>query len=228
MAGRRRSFSNCLSLRGYVSVRICLLSIALCLSLAATACASGAAGAPEPVLSTIGLPALDESVSWTEFADPDNGYSIRYPPCVKPSQDTDGTELVSGQVVSFRPTQLVATPLSNLVEYFFAIGITNDTSIGSSTRESETRPFYAFEEASGSFLEVQGFRFSFHYAAEGAAGSWYQKLSYRAVHNEQRYEIALFVHTVNPGALPPEATAFDVSALARQLKTMVSTFRAVP
>lgn len=168
----------------------------------------------------------EESRDWLVYWNSEHAFGIRYPSEFQVAS-IPSTQVVRNAVVTFVPARTTFAEgvgiKTNLFEFSVTIGVTNSP-VPQSQRSASSltyRQGLEFrEQHEGSLV-----RFTKRYSAEGAAGNRYEKFSYFMDYGNHRYEVALFVHTGNPGCYSPGSiTIFDPHVLVCTLERMVRTF----
>jgi len=166
----------------------------------------------------------DEPSEWHTYRNTEYGFRIDYPSSLHVASDPDALA-TEGAVVTFIPAgdpSIDGTGAkTNLIRFSVTIGVTNRSAASSQgTSCPLADPGHGFDDR-----ESGRMRFKRHHTAEGAVGNRYEKLSYLSHRGDRCYEIALFVHSGNPGCYPPGGvTIFDPTGMTRLLETMVCTF----
>jgi len=165
--------------------------------------------------------------SWLTYLDAERGFGIRYPAGFRPAK-VPSEHIAIGAVVTFIPT---ARPLpedvgkkSNLVDVSVSIGVI-DLPGANHVGLARLAISHLTSSAGDPCYEAGSLHFVKSYSAEGAVGNRYETTSYCTHYSGKRYEICLFLHTVNPGVYEPGCvTVFDPGVLVGLLEGMVRTF----
>lgn len=178
------------------------------------------------VLAMMRVSGWGDTTNWHTYRNDECGFQVKYPPDFDLATDAN-TLVASGAVVTFIPTSDPsidgAGAKTNLCGFSVTIGVT-DAPVAPSQQGASCLA-YAPEHGLNGQRDVGLIRFAKRYSSEGAAGNRYEKLSYLTDCGDRRYEIALFVHSGNPGCYSSGAiTIFDSTEIARLFETMVSTF----
>ncbi len=169
--------------------------------------------------------AWDEPTDWHTYRNNEYGFQINYPPNFLVA-NVPNVLVATGAVVTlvpaYDPSIDGAGAKTNLIAFSVTIGVT-DSSLAPSQGATTCLPY-----DSGNRLDKRdshGIRFARCYSSEGAAGNRYEKLSYLADCGDRRYEIALFVHSGNPGCYSLGAiTIFDPTEITRLFEMIAGTF----
>lgn len=167
----------------------------------------------------------DEPTEWHAYWNDEYRFRIKYPPSFSVAK-VPNAMIATGAVVTFVPTYDPsidgAGAKTNLVAFSVTIGVT-DCPHAFSKGTRSCLPY-----GPGNRLDRRdsgGIRFARRYLAEGAAGNRYETLSYLTDCGDRRYEIALSVHSGNPGCYSPGSiTIFDPAKITRLFEAMVNTF----
>lgn len=168
-----------------------------------------------------------DPANWLTYLDAERGFGIRHPAGFRPAK-VSSEHIARGAVVTFFPT---ASPLTedvarktNLVEFSVSIGVADLPG----ARHSGLAPpatSHLTSSMDGQYHETGGLQFVKSQYVEGAAGNRYETISYCTDYSGKRYEICLFLHTVNPGVYEPGfITLFDSDTLVGIFEGMVRTF----
>ena len=173
------------------------------------------------------LPAsgCDEPLDWPVYRNTEYGFQIRYPPNFGMAQAPNALG-AQGAVVTFVPTYDPsvdgAGAKTNLIAFSVTVGVMDSFVVPSRGIAS------CLSCGSENGLDVstsQWLPFIKRHLSEGAVGNRYETLSYVTDWGDRRYEIALFLHSGNPGCyLPGTITIFDRFKITRLFDTMVGTF----
>lgn len=178
------------------------------------------------VLGVQGAWGWSNTTDWHTYSNDEYGFQIKYPPDFDLAEDANAL-VALGAVVTFIQTSDPSIDgtgaKTNLIAFSVTIGVTD--SPAALRQRSAFCLAYAPEYELNGPHDVGHTRFAKSYSSEGAAGNRYEKLSYLTDCGGRRYEIALFVHSGNPGCYPPDSiTIFDPAAIVRLFETMVATF----
>lgn len=123
-------------------------------------------------------------------------------------------------IVSFRLTGAQYYAGTNLFEACVIIGVGQDEEARSTCLEPSSYEEYLGEEEFNSISFYKGS------LVEGAAGNVYEVTSYRTLHEEACFEIALFLHSGNIGMYTPgDVSEFDREEVMNRLRQVLYTFR---
>jgi len=175
--------------------------------------------------------ALDASrwsntTDWHTYRNDEYGFQIKYPADFDLAEDANAL-VASGAVVTFIPTfdpSIDETGAkTNLLAFSVTVGVT-DSPVAPPQRSALCLACAPEHELNGP-RDVGHSRFAKSYSSEGGMGNRYEKFSYIMDCGNRRYEIALFMHSGNPGCYALGAiTIFDSAEIARFFETMVGTF----
>lgn len=167
----------------------------------------------------------DEPTDWDAYWNNEYRFQIGYPPNFYVAKVPNAL-VAEGAVVTFVPAYDPsidgAGAKTNLIAFSVTIGVTDCSPAPSKGTGSclPCGPGHGLGRRDSS-----GIRFARRYLVEGAAGNRYEKLSYVTERGDRRYEIALFVHSGNPGCYSLGAiTIFDSAEITRLFEMMVGTF----
>ncbi|MFC2108710.1 hypothetical protein ACFLS5_04525 [Candidatus Bipolaricaulota bacterium] len=178
------------------------------------------------VLELLGASEQSNTTDWHTYSNDEYGFQIKCPPDFNLAESANAL-VASGAVVTFiqasDPSIDGTGAKTNLIAFSVTIGVT-DSPVASPQRSALCLAYVPEQELTGP-RDVGHSRFSKSYSSEGAAGNRYEKSSYFIDCGESRYEIALFVHSGNPGCYSPDSiTIFDPAAIVRLFETMIGTF----
>jgi hypothetical protein len=162
---------------------------------------------------------------WPAYWNDEYGFRIEYPPSLCLAKVPNAL-IAKGAVVTFvpayDPSMDGAGAKTNLISFSVTIGVTA-CSRTSSQETTSCVPYGPEQSLDGP--DSPTIRFARRHSAEGAAGNRYETLRCLADCGDRRYEIALFLHSGNPGCYAPGAiTIFDSTEIKRLFETMLSTF----
>ena len=167
-----------------------------------------------------------DTTGWNTYENERHGFQIKYP------HDFIATEhayehITSGAVVTFVPTfdpSIDRTGAeTNLFNFSVTIGVTED--LTALLKQNVSCLARTRECRLDGQRKVGSICFTRYYYGEGAVGNRYEKISYCTACGGTRYDIALFVHSGNPGCYSPGAiTIFDPAEILYLFDTMVGTF----
>lgn len=202
----------------------------LLVSLVGTATLSGMAPGFDysqfEVLGVLDASRWSNTTDWHTYRNDEYGFQIKYPPDFNLAENANAL-VVSGAVVTFiqasDPSIDGTGAKTNLIAFSVTIGVT-DSPVAPPQRSALCLAYAPEHELNGP-RDVGHSRFAKSYSSEGGMGNRYEKFSYIMDCGNSRYEIALFVHSGNPGCYAPDAiTIFDSAEIARFFETMVGTF----
>ena len=172
--------------------------------------------------------ALDNSdwsntTNWHTYRNVEYGFQIRYPSNFDLAKETNtlvAPEAVTTFIPAYDPSIDGMGAKTNLIALSVTITV----------MESQQAPpeggacCLAYTPELGEPRGVGLTSFTKSYSSEGAAGNRYEKLSYVKLCGDKCYEVALLLHSGNPGCYSPGTiTLFDSSKITRLFQTMVST-----
>jgi len=176
--------------------------------------------------NVLGASGWSDTTDWRTYRSDEYGFQVKYPPGFELARSANAL-VASGAVATFvwvsDPSIDGTGEKTNLIALSVTIGV-------SDSPVAPTR-WSAFCLACAPGPELDGLRsvchtgFTKSYCSEGGVGNRYEKSSYVTGCGNIRYEIALFVHSGNPGCYAPDTIAiFDPAEIARVVETMVGTF----
>lgn len=176
------------------------------------------------------LRGADSLVAWKLYRSQNYGFEIRYPADFSPNEITDITPVVvNGALVSIAMTDKKYFSGTNLREASIIIGARHNDEALSRCLKAEAGSLYKYKGGDLPKEEVNSIPFSRDFVEEGAAGHLYEKTSYRTIHKDACYEIALFIHSVNVGVRHPgTVSAFKRDEVMEKLHQVLSTFNFRP
>jgi hypothetical protein len=158
---------------------------------------------------------------WDVYTNDEYQFQISYPSGFDVAEVAD-TLVVDGAVVTFAPKYdpsiSAAGAKTNLISISITVGVSDSPSAPES--RCERRTVSALRSR-----DLEKTRFTRGYRSEGAVGNRYETSTVATDCDGKHYEIALFVHSANPGCYPAGAiTIFDSAKVERLFETMLSTF----
>jgi len=177
------------------------------------------------MLRAVWVSGRSNTADWHTYRNDEYGFQIKYPPHFDLAEDAN-VLVASGAVVTFIPaynTSIDGTGAkTNLIAFSVTVGVTD--CILAPSQEGVVCLTHASEHELNRPCDMDT-RFAKSYSAEGAAGNRYEMFSYFTDCGDSRYEIALFVHSGNPGCYTPDAiTIFNPTEIACLFEMMVATF----
>lgn len=159
---------------------------------------------------------------WNVYTNDEHGFGIKYPPTLDRTEVPD-TLVPNGAVVSFVPEHdpsiNEAGERTNLIAFSVTIGVSDLED----APEQETQAGVLADPQSRACGPYP--RFVRTCLSEGAVGNRYRTEVFATTFAGKRYEIALFVHSVNPGCYPAGTiTIFDCEEIAWLFETMACSF----
>jgi hypothetical protein len=183
---------------------------------------SPTAATPEPPTPTpeTPTPTADLTTGWNVYQNEEYGFEVRYPEDF--AMDVCYPAAVRGDlVVSFRLVDSKYYSGTNLLDACVIIGVSQDEADLPTCLE----PKNALEESLGE-QEINSITFHKGSFSEGAVGNVFEEISYRTIHRDGCYEIALFMHSGNIGAYTPGTVSeFNREGVLEKLYQVLSTFR---
>jgi len=205
---------------------VALLLVLLASTTAPSGMASGLDYSQFEVSKVLGTSGWSDTPDWYTYRNDEYGFQIKYPPDFNLAEDANAL-VASGAVVTFIPAYNPSIDRTgaktNLIAFSVTIGVT-DSPVAPPQRSAFCLAYAPEHELNG-LSDGSHTRFAKSYFSEGAVGNRYETFSYLADCGDKCYEIALFVHSGNPGCYPTDAvTIFDAAEIALLFETMVGTF----
>jgi hypothetical protein len=150
----------------------------------------------------------DPLAGWNLFQNTKYKFSVRIPP-----NSSAGMSDNSGRA------DLPFAPNTNLREKYLAITITEGAA---------TCKYASGNPVSSSNVTINGVQFLKESGSEGAAGSFYDWVSYSTVRNNACINLAFIFRSVNPGNLPTPPPIFDKVAESLVFDQIINTFAFTP
>ncbi|MFC2083116.1 hypothetical protein ACFLSG_03660 [Candidatus Bipolaricaulota bacterium] len=176
------------------------------------------------VFEVLGASEQGNTTDWHTYRNDEHGFMIKYPPNFDLAKEAN-TLVAAGAVTTFIPAydpSIDGTGAkTNLMEFSVTVGVT-DSPVALPQRSAFHLAYAPAELGEPRGVELTSFTKS--YSSEGAAGNRYEKLSYVKLCGDKYYEVALLLHSANPGCYSPGTiTLFDSAEITRLFQTMVST-----
>lgn len=164
----------------------------------------------------------DTLAEWTVYQNDEYRFRIKYPTTFEEAE-VPSSLVTNGAVVSFvpgyDPSVNEAGERTNLISFSVTIGVSNSEDVF----EQKTQTGALDDLQSRVWTSYPHFVRSCLF--EGAVGNRYKSEVFATTFAGKRYEIALFVHSANPGCYPAGVvTIFDSAEIAWLFETMVSSF----
>ena len=206
--------------------RAAIVAFLLVLLIGAATLSSVAPDFDHPQVEVLQVSSRSNTADWHTYRNDKHGFQIKYPPDFDLAKEAN-TLVALGAVVTFIPTydpMIDGTGAkTNLIAFSVTISVTDSPM--APTQRSAFCPAYVPEPGLNGLRDVGHTRFAKSYSSEGAVGNRYERFSYLMDWGDGRYEIALFVHSGNPGCYAPDdITIFDPAEIARFFETMAGTF----
>lgn len=165
-------------------------------------------------------PTTDPTMGWSVYQNRDHGFEVRYPQDF--AMDLCYPAAVGGDAAaSFRLVDSKYHSGTNLLDACVIIGVSQDEGDLPTCLE----PRNALEESLGE-QEINSITFYKGSFSEGAVGNVFEGISYRTIHRDACYDIALFMHSGNIGAYTPGTVSeFNREEVLEKLHQVLSTFR---
>jgi hypothetical protein len=179
-----------------------------------------------PVSSTPASPQVPEidTSDWKVYRNEEYGFEIRYPADFIAETDIN-LSIMGGGIIKFRLVNNKYYQATNLKEASVVIGARDETEDLANCLKPEPLSTYKGKELPQGKV-INGVAFYEDFIREGAAGNWYEKVSYRTLYKDTCYEIALFTHSTNIGAYEPGTVLeFEKDEVLEKLDRVFATFR---
>jgi hypothetical protein len=167
-----------------------------------------------------------DTTDWYTYRDDEHGFQIKYPPDFDLAEDANvlvASEAVVTFIPAYDPSIDGTGAKTNLIAFSVTVGVTD--CLVAPSQGGVVCLAYPPEHELNRPRNVGPTCFVKSYSSEGAAGNRYEKFSYFTDCGDSRYEIALFVHSGNPGCYSADAiTIFNPAEIACLFEMMVATF----
>ncbi len=178
------------------------------------------------ILQVLRVSGWDNTADWHTYQNNEYGFQIKYPPHFDLAEDANAL-VASGAVVTFIPAYDASIDgtgaKTNLIAFSVTVGVTD--CLLAPSQGGVVCLTHVSEHELNESRDMGHTRFAKSYSSEGAAGNRYEMFSYFTDCEDSRYEIALFVHSGNPGCYAPDAiTIFNPAEIACLFEMMVATF----
>ncbi|MFC2107948.1 hypothetical protein ACFLS5_00625 [Candidatus Bipolaricaulota bacterium] len=181
---------------------------------------------PFEVSGVLGASDWSNSADWCTYRNDEYGFQIRYPSNFDLAKEAS-TLVAPGAVTTFIPAYDPSIDGMGAKTNLITLSVTIAVMESQQASPEGGACCLAYAAPKAELGEPRGVgltSFTKSYSSEGAAGNRYEKLSYVKLYGDRCYEVALLLHSGNPGCYSPGTiTLFDSAEITRLFQTMVST-----
>jgi hypothetical protein len=181
-------------------------------------------GSETDYVLTVTIPPIEPTPAtpeWNLYRNEEFGVEVAYPSGFFIDIPCQPAAVMGNVIVSFRLADTRYYSGTNLSKACVIVGASQSQEALSSCLEPQSE----LEESLGE-VEIDSITLYKGSTVEGAAGSIYEQISYRTIHEDTCYEIALFMHSGNVENYPAGTVSeFDREEVLEKLEQIPPTFR---